>query len=108
MQKEKVERHPLWDELEKQKALLEEQEDRVYQQCKLLVEAVMAGQITDWPEVEDLLFELMEFGYYFCPAWALYTQLKKYIGKNFSSDMQRGNGFLKAIIESATKEEETP
>ena len=107
MQKEKVERHPLWDELEKQKALLEEQEDRVYQQCKLLVEAVMAGQITDWPEVEDLLFELLEFGDYYRPAWELYAQLKRYIGKHFTSDVQRESGFLKAIIEDAAKEEET-
>lgn len=65
----------------------------------------MDGQITDWPEVEDLLFELIEFGYYYCPAWQLYTQLKKFIGKNFSSDVQRESGFLKAIIEDAVKEE---
>lgn len=98
-------RHPLWDELEKQKALLEEQEDRLYQQLKLLADAVMSDQIADWPEVENLLFEMIEFGDYYRPAWELFTQLKKYIGKNFSSDVQRESGFLKAIIEDAAKGE---
>lgn len=100
-------RHPLWDELEKRKALLEEQEGRVYQQCKLLVEAVMAGQITDWPEVEDLLFELIEFGDYYISAWELCAQLRRYIGKHFSPYVQMGGNFTRILIEDAEQGEET-
>ena len=39
-------RQELWDELEKQKVLLHEQEKQVSQQLSKLVVAVLAGQIT--------------------------------------------------------------
>lgn len=91
-------RSALWDELEKQKALLEAQEDRVCQQLKLLADAVMAGQITDWPEVEDLIFELIEFGDYYRPAWELNTQLRKYVEQHYSSYVEIGGNITRVFI----------
>ena len=91
-------RSALWDELEKQKALLEAQEDRFYQQLKLLTDAVMSGQITDWPEVEDLIFELIEFGDYYRPAWELYTQLRKYVEQHYSPYVEIGSNITRVFI----------
>jgi hypothetical protein len=93
-----TERHPLWDELEKEKVLLEEQEKRVFQQYRKLVDAVFAGEILDWREVEDILLKLIEFGDYYTPAWDLCTQLRRYIAKHFSDYVQMGDNFTRAII----------
>ena len=99
--------HPLWDELKKEKALLEEQEKRVFQQYRKLVDSVFAGEITDWSEVEDLLLELMEFGECYCLAWELYTQLRRYIKEHFSTYVQSGGNFTRILIEDAEQGEET-
>ena len=46
-----MKRHELWTELETQKVLLLDQQKRVYQQYRMLLDAVLAGQITEWQEV---------------------------------------------------------
>lgn len=88
----------LWDELAKQKALLEAQENRFYRQLKLLTDAVMTGQITDWTEVEDLIFELIEFGEYYRPAWELNTRLRKYVEQHYSPYVEIGGNIMRVFI----------
>lgn len=102
-----TERHPLWEELKKEKALLEEQEKRVLQQYRGLVDAVFAGEITDWSEVEDLLLKLIEFGNHYYPAWELSTQLRRYIKEHFSAYVQSGGNLMRLLIEDAEQGVET-
>ena len=72
----------LWDALRKQKTILEEQEERVYRLLEELTALVLAGQITSFDEVEDILFELMEMDYYI-PAMELWRKLFAYIRQHF-------------------------
>lgn len=73
----------LWEEMAQEKMALEAQEDRLLQALKRLAEAVMRDVIVDPEEIECLLFELLEFGGYYVPAWKLYRELNEYVGKRF-------------------------
>lgn len=100
-------RQELWDELEKQKGILEEQEKRVSQQLSKLVDAVLAGQITQWTEVEDLLFELTAFYEYdYDCAWELRQKLVRYVHQDFSHYVEKGSAILRLLIEDKTESKE--
>lgn len=96
----------LWDEFREQKAILEAQKDRFFQQCRLLADAVMTGQITQWEEVETLAYELMVFGDYYVPALDLWWDLRAYISQHFSEHYQQ-SAMLQLIYSSAEKPELT-
>lgn len=97
-------RQELWDELEKQKVLLHEQEKRVSQQLSKLVDAVLAGQITQWTEIEDLLFELTAFYEYdYGCAWDLRQKLVRYVNQKFSHYVEKESAILRLLIEDKTE-----
>ena len=98
----------LWDELEKQKELLREQEKQVSQQLSKLVDAVLAGHITQWTEVEDLLFELIEFyDYDYDCAWELRQKLGRYVNQKFSHYVEKERPIVRLLIEGKTEEEDS-
>ena len=100
-------RQELWDELEKQKALLHEQEQQVYQQLSKLVDAVLAGQITQWMEVEDLLFELIGFyDYDYDCAWELRQKLGRYVNQKFSTYVEKERPIVRLLIDDKTETKE--
>ena len=92
------ERNSLWDELEAQKVLLEAQKGRVYQQLKRLVDAVVAGQITEWQEVMTLLIELIQFADHYAPAWELRADLALYIRQHFPEQVENSNAFTRILL----------
>lgn len=97
-------RQELWDELEKQKVLFREQEKQVSQQLSKLVDAVLAGQITKWTEVEDLLFELIEFYEYdYDCAWELRQKLARYVNQKFSHHAEKECPFARLLIDDKTE-----
>ena len=94
----------LWEELEKQKVHLHEQEKQVSQQLGKLVDAVLAGQITKWTEVEDLLFELVEcYEYDYDCAWELRQKLGRYANQKFSHHVEKERPFARLLIEDKTE-----
>ncbi len=95
-------RQALWEELKKQKAILEEQKERVYQQYQKLVAAVLEGRIEQWEEVKDLLFELLEFGDYYVPARELRQELSRYICQHFSAYVEKESALTRVLIEDNT------
>ncbi len=100
-------RQELWDELEKQKELLHEQEKQVSQQLGKLVDAVLAGQITQWTEVENLLFELLAFYEYdYTCASELRQKLVIYVNQNFSSYVEKESAIARLHIEDKTETKE--
>ena len=100
-------RQELWDELEKQKGILEEQEKRVSQQLSKLVDAVLAGQITQWTEVEDLLFELIGFyDYDYDCAWELRQKLGRYVNQKFSTYVEKERPIVCLLIDDKTETKE--
>ena len=78
--------HKLWEELDKQKKALEEQERRVFQACKALAEAVRAGQITDPEEINEVLIELLAGDHISAATWELYVKVLSYAKRTFPND----------------------
>ena len=100
-------RQELWDELEKQKALLHEQEQQVYRQLSKLVDAVLAGQITQWMEVEVLLFELIGFyDYDYDCAGELRQKLGRYVNQKFSTYVEKERPIVCLLIDDKTETKE--
>ena len=94
----------LWEELEKQKVLLHEQEKQVSQQLSKLVDAVLAGQITQWMEVEELLFELTAFyDYDYDCAWELRQKLGRYVNQKFSTYVEKERPIVRLLIDDKTE-----
>lgn len=96
----------LWAEMAQEKVALETQEDRLMQALKKLVEAVKYGIIADSKEIEDLLFELLEFGDYYVPAWELYQELRDYVGKRSPGIWKDRTAMARTILEGDEEYEE--
>ena len=95
----------LWDELQKQKTRSEEQQYQVYLQYRNLVEAVLAGQITQWPEVRRLMLELVDFGDHCALAWDLYEKLAQYCRENFKSFIEEERPLFQLALDSTPTDE---
>jgi hypothetical protein len=93
-----MKRHELWTELETQKVLLLDQQKRVYQQYRMLLDAVHTGQIADWQEVLELLFELVEFSDHYAPAWELRAELALHIRQHFPQQVENGAALLQILL----------
>lgn len=93
-----MKRHEHWVELEKQKGILVSQLKQVYEQYRLLVDAVVTGQITDWQEVMTLLIELIQFADHYAPAWELRADLALYIRQHFPEQVENSNAFTRILL----------
>lgn len=81
-----AEQQELWEELYKQKKAYEAQEGRVFQACKALAAAVLAGQITDPEKIRELLTELLDIDYQYVAASELHHQVRNYAKEKFPDD----------------------
>ena len=93
-----MKRHEHWVELEKQKVILVSQLKQVYEQYRLLVDAVVAGQITEWQEVMTLLIELIQFADHYALAWELRAELALYIRQHFPQQVENSNAFTRILL----------
>lgn len=97
-----MKRHEHWVELEKQKVILVRQLKQVYEQYRLLVDAVVAGQVTDWQEVMTLLLELIDFADHYALAWELRAELVLYIRKLFPKQVENSNALTRVLLCDST------
>lgn len=93
-----MKRNRLGNEHETQKATLVSLRNQIFQQYKNLVDAVLAGQITEWQEVLELLFELVEFSDHYAPAWELRAELVLHIRQHFPQQVENGAALLQILL----------